>query len=106
MDQTKILEDVNAGMVNSIVTGNPVDVRSLLGAVTEQDGRIVKAEVDSFFGGKHPELVLKDSLFINVISGNFYTMVRTGEHKRNSGGRRIRVRETKNIQFGHLTFDL
>ena len=49
MDQTKILEDVNAGMVNSIVTGNPVDVRSLLGAVTEQDGRIVKAEVDSFF---------------------------------------------------------
>ena len=47
MDQTKLLDDLNKGEVNSIVTGNPLDVRSLLGRVTEQDGRIVKAEVGS-----------------------------------------------------------
>ena len=47
MEQTKLLDDLNKGEVNSIVTGNPVDVRSLLGRVTEQDGRIVKAEVGS-----------------------------------------------------------
>ena len=45
MDQKKILEDVNKGVVISTVTGNPVDVRSLLGGVTEQGGNIVKAEV-------------------------------------------------------------
>ena len=53
MNQTKILEDVNEGIINSNVTGNPVDIRSLLGGVTEQDGRIVKAEVSSAFGGRN-----------------------------------------------------
>ena len=52
MDETKILEDVNKGLVTSVVTGNPVDVRSLLGGVTEQDGLIVKAEVGSTFQGR------------------------------------------------------
>ena len=49
MAEAKILEDVNAGSVSSVVTGNPVDVRSLLGGVTEQAGRIVKAEVGATF---------------------------------------------------------
>ena len=54
MDETKILEDVNKGLVTSVVTGNPVDVRSLLGGVTEQDGLIVKAEVGLTFQGRQP----------------------------------------------------
>jgi len=64
MDQTKILEDVNAGMVNSIVTGNPVDVRSLLGAVTEQDGRIVKAEATfiQWFGRVNTSAIQEDDV--------------------------------------------
>ena len=55
MNQTKLLDDLNKGEVNSIVTGNPVDVRSLLGRFTEQDGRIVKAEVGS---GKYETLTM------------------------------------------------
>ena len=37
------------------------------------------------------------TLLINVIPGNFYTMVWTGEHERYTGGRRIRV--SKNLPF-------
>ena len=54
MNETKILEDVNKGLVTSVVTGNPVDVRSLLGGVTEKGGLIVKAEVGSTLQGRQP----------------------------------------------------
>ena len=47
MDETRILDDVNNATVTSVVTGNLVDVRSLLGGVTEQGGRILKAKVGS-----------------------------------------------------------
>ena len=47
MDETRILDDVNNATVTSVVTGNRVDVRSLLGGVTEQGGRILKAKVGS-----------------------------------------------------------
>ena len=70
MEQNKILEDVNKGVVTSTVTGNPVDVRSLLGGVTEQGGNIVKAEVGIW-------LVTS---FNMTISGNLYTMVWTSEY--------------------------
>ena len=70
MDQKKILEDVNKGVVTSTVTGNPVDVRSLLGGVTEQGGNIVKAEVG----------ILLVTRFNMTISGNLYTMVWTSEY--------------------------
>ena len=70
MDQNKILEDVNKGVVTSTVTGNPVDVRSLLGGVTEQGGNIVKAEVG----------ILLVTRFNMTISGNLYTMVWTSEY--------------------------
>ena len=70
MEQNKILEDVNKGVVTSTVTGNPVDVRSLLGGVTEQGGNIVKAEVG----------ILLVTRFNMTISGNLYTMVWTSEY--------------------------
>ena len=70
MDQKKILEDVNKGVVTSTVTGNPVDVRSLLGGVTEQGGNIVKAEVG----------ILLVTRFNMTVSGNLYTMVWTSEY--------------------------
>ena len=47
MDETRILDDVNNATVTSVVTGSLVDVRSLLGGVTEQGGRILKAKVGS-----------------------------------------------------------
>ena len=46
MNQKDILEAVNDETITSNVTGNPVDVRSLLGEITEDStGKIVKAEV-------------------------------------------------------------
>ena len=46
LNQKDILEAVNDETITSKVTGNPVDVRSLLGEITEDStGKIVKAEV-------------------------------------------------------------
>ena len=48
------MEAVNAETITSKVTGNPVDVRSLLGEITEDStGKIVKAEVGFFCSGLH-----------------------------------------------------
>ena len=49
MTEAEILDDVNKGSVTSVVTGNPIAVRSLLGGVTEEAGRILKAEVGLTF---------------------------------------------------------
>ena len=71
LNQKDILETVNDETITSKVTGNPVDVRSLLGEITEDStGKIVKAEVgfvcSGLYGVLFPHLVRIPSPCIEI----------------------------------------
>ena len=58
LNQKDILETVNDETITSKVTGNPVDVRSLLGEITEDStGKIVKAEVGFVCSGLYGVII-------------------------------------------------
>merc|ERR1711962_528350 len=65
LNQKDILEAVNAETITSKVTGNPVDVRSLLGEITEDStGKIVKAVATfiQWFGRVNTSAILEDDV--------------------------------------------